>query len=234
MAENGTIGQTARDIAETVRAGKVSPVDAVRRHLEQIERIDGRIGAFQVVRAERAIAEAEALGARTDLSSLPLAGVPMAIKDNIPVAGEPMRVGSAATSDAPSPQDHEVVRRLREAGAIVVGITRLPELGIFGTTESVHGITRNPWNLERSPGGSSGGSAAAVSTAMVPVAQGNDGLGSIRIPSACCGLFGLKPGMGVVPSAVGIDSWYGFSENGPIATTVDDAALVLSVMAGRP
>ncbi|MDP9343281.1 MAG: amidase family protein [Actinomycetota bacterium] len=234
MAENGTVGQTATDIAEMVRSGKVAPVDVVRQHLEQIEKVDGQIGAFQVVRAEKALAEAEALGERPDLASLPLAGVPVAIKDNIPVEGEPMREGSAATPDTPSPQDHEVVRRLRDAGAIVIGLTRLPEKGIWGSTESVYGITHNPWNLERSPGGSSGGSAAAVSTAMVPVAHGNDGLGSIRAPSACCGLFGLKPGLGVVPSAIGVDSWYQFAENGPIATTVQDASLVLSVMAARP
>jgi amidase len=232
--ENGTIGLTAADIAEMVGAGKIAPADVVRQHLEQIGRIDPQLGAFQVVRAERAVEEAEAVGARADLVSLPLAGVPMAIKDNVAVAGEPMREGSPAKPDSPSLQDHEVVRRLRAAGAVVVGITRLPELGIFGTTESAFGITRNPWNLERSPGGSSGGSAAAVSTAMVPVAHGNDGLGSIRIPSACCGLFGLKPGLGVVPAGLGPNDWYGFAENGPIATTVDDAALVLSVMAGRP
>ncbi len=234
MAENGIVGQTATDIAEMVRAGKATAVDVVRAHLEQIEKLDGQIGAFQLVRKEKAIAEAEAVGSRDDLASLPLAGVPIAVKDNIEVAREPMRVGSAATPDTPSAQDHEVVRRLRDAGAVVIGITRLPELGIFGTTESVYGITRNPWNLERSPGGSSGGSAAAVSTAMVPMAHGNDGLGSIRIPSACCGLFGLKPGLGVVPAGIGIDDWYGFAENGPIATTVQDAAVLLSVMAGRP
>src|SRR5205085_11540834 len=90
------------------------------------------------------------------------------------------------------------------------------------------------WNLERSPGGSSGGTAAAVSTAMVPAGHGNDGLGSIRIPSACCGLFGIKPGLGTVPAGIGPNDWYGFAENGPLATTVDDAALLLSVMAARP
>jgi len=217
-----------------VRAGKVTPADAVRQHLSQIEKLDGELGAFQVVRTEKALAEADAVGARDDLASLPLAGVPVAIKDNVAVAGEPMREGSPARPDTPSTEDHEVVRRLRAAGAVVIGITRLPVLGIFGTTESAFGVTRNPWNLERSPGGSSGGSAVAVSTAMVPVAHGNDGLGSIRIPSACCGLFGLKPGLGVVPAGIGPTDWYGFAENGPIATTVDDAALVLSVMARRP
>jgi amidase len=234
MTGNGTVGLTATHIAEMVRSGKVAPADVVRQHLDQIERLDGRIGAFQVVRAQRAVAEAEALGVRPDLASLPLAGVPIAIKDNIPVAGEPMRNGSAATPATPSADDHEVVRRVRNAGAVVIGLTRMPELAIWGTTESVHGLTRNPWNTERSPGGSSGGSAAAVSTAMVPLAHGNDGLGSVRIPSACCGLFGMKPGTDVVPSEIGLDSWSGMLQNGAIATTVGDAALLLSAMAGRP
>src|SRR6266508_1794372 len=110
----------------------------------------------------------------------------------------------------------------------------MPELGIFGATDGPFGVTRNPWDPSLTPGGSSGGAAAAVASAMAPVAQGNDGLGSIRIPSACCGLFGIKPGRGVVPAEIGPTSWFGFAENGPIATTVDDAALVLSVMAARP
>jgi amidase len=229
----GTVGFTATDIARMVRAGTVRPVDVVRAHLGQIETVDRTIGAFQVVRAERAVAEAEAVGARPDLASLPLAGVPIAVKDNIPVGGDPMRVGSAATPEAPRGEDHEVVRRLREAGAVVIGITRLPEFALWGTTDGSFGTVRNPWNLGRSPGGSSGGSAAAVATAMAAVGHGNDMLGSIRIPAACCGVLGIKPGRGVVPSDVGIDSWYGLGENGPLATTVDDAALVLAVMAGR-
>src|SRR6266508_2515229 len=227
------VGRTAADIACMVRAGEILPRDVVGQYLEQIESLDRQVGAFQVVRVEKAAAEADEVAKRADLSTLPLAGVPVPIKDNLPVAGEPMRDGSLATSDRPSAEDHEVVRRLRAAGAVVVGITRLPELGIFGATDGAFGITRNPWNLERTPGGSSGGAAAAVASAMAPAAQGNDALGSIRIPSACCGLFGIKPGRGVVPSDVGPTSWFGLAENGPIATTVDDAALVLSVMAGR-
>ena len=117
---------------------------------------------------------------------------------------------------------------------MVVGITRVPELCVYGTTDSTYGITRNPWDLDRSPGGSSGGSAAAVASGTVPVAHGNDGMGSIRIPSACCGLVGIKPGLGVVPADLGDGSWFGMAENGPLATTVDDAALMLSVLAARP
>jgi amidase len=126
------------------------------------------------------------------------------------------------------------VARLREAGAVVVGLTNLPEMSIYPFTDSAFGIARNPWDRRRTPGGSSGGSAAAVASAMVPIAHGTDGLGSVRIPAAVCGLFGLKPGPGVVPAQIGADSWGGLLENGPLATTVADAALMLEVMAGTP
>jgi amidase len=142
--------------------------------------------------------------------------------------------GSTASDPQPQPADHEVVRRLRAAGAVVVGLTRVPELCVFGATDSKFGLTRNPWNRSRTPGGSSGGSAAAVAAGMVAVAHGNDGMGSIRIPAACCGLVGFKPGRGVVPSELGDGSWFDMAENGPLATSVDDCALLLSVMAGRP
>jgi amidase len=224
---------TAVESAAAVRAGTITAVDATRAALARIEG-GSRLGAFQLVRAEKALAEAAEVDARADRSTLPLAGVPIAIKDNIPVAGEPMRDGSAATSSAPQGEDHEIVLRLRAAGAIVVGITRVPELCVFGTTDSVYGTTRNPWNEARTPGGSSGGSAAAVASGQVPVAHGNDGMGSVRIPAANCGLFGIKPGSGLVPQDIGVDAWLGMSENGPLATTVADAALLLSVMAGRP
>ena len=224
---------TAVESAAAVRSGTLTAVDATRAALARIES-GSRVGAFQLVRAEKALAEAAVVDARADRSTLALAGVPIAIKDNIPVAGEPMRDGSAATSSAPQSADHEIVSRLRAAGAIVVGITRVPELCVFGTTDSVYGTTRNPWNQAQTPGGSSGGSAAAVASGQVPFAHGNDGMGSIRIPAANCGLFGIKPGSGLVPQDIGVDAWLGMSENGPLATTVADAALLLSVMAGRP
>jgi amidase len=223
----------ATALAADVRAGAVSPVDTVRAALEAIAALDARVGAFQLVRAERALAEAEALARRDDLTTLPLAGVPVAIKDNVAVAGEPMRVGTAARRVAPSAADHVVVARLRAAGAIVVGLTRVPELCLWPFTDGPLGTARNPWKLDRTPGGSSGGSAAAVAAGMVPLALGNDGLGSIRIPAACCGLVGMKPGRGVVPAGIGADSWFGWAENGPLATTVDDAAAMLAVLAGR-
>ena len=228
------MASTAIELATQVRSGAAKVDEVVADSLRRIHAGDARLGAFQLVRDATAMAEAAELASRTDLAQLPLAGVPVAIKDNVAVAGEPMRDGSAATSDRPQTVDHEVVRRLRAAGAIVVGLTRVPELCVFGATDSSFGITHNPWDLSRTPGGSSGGSAAAVAGGMVPIALGNDGMGSIRIPAACCGLFGIKPGFGVVPSGLGNNAWYDMAENGPLATTVADAALMLSVLAARP
>ncbi|MGE7436704.1 amidase [Kitasatospora sp. NPDC001175] len=226
------VGRTAVEIAEAVRRREVTPRQVVAEHLGRIERVEPRVGAFRKVLAEPALAAADALADRDDLAALPLAGVPVAVKDNLPVAGEATRNGSAATSDAPATADHETVRRLRAAGAVVVGLTNVPELCVFGTTDSVFGTTRSPWDLSRSAGGSSGGSAAAVAAAMVPIALGNDGMGSIRIPSANCGVLGLKPGHGSVPADLGHDGWSGMSENGPIATCAADARLMLAVLAG--
>jgi amidase len=255
------VGRTATEICEAVLAGKVKAREVAAEHLDRIERLDGELNAFVRVRRDAALAEADAVdsrigrGERTDRADrdgddgnasgggsgggngngggLALAGVPVPIKDNVPVAGEPMRQGSSATPDTPQEADHPVVARLRAAGAVLVGLTTLPEFGLYGVSDSAFGITRTPWDTGRSAGGSSGGAAAAVASAMVPVAHGNDGLGSIRIPAANCGLFGFRPGPGVVPADVGI-GWAGMAENGPLATTVADAALLLSVMAEDP
>ncbi|MEU2426851.1 amidase family protein [Streptomyces sp. NPDC007851] len=227
------VGRTAAEIAAAVREKEVTPRQVVAEHLERIARLDGRIGAFRKVRAEAALAEADQVGARADLGELPLAGVPLAVKDNLAVRGEAHRDGSAATPDTPADADHVTVARLRAAGAVVVGLTNVPELCVFGTTEGAHGITRNPWDTSRSAGGSSGGSAAAVAAGLVPIAVGNDGMGSLRIPAANCGLVTVKPGFGVVPAGIGDGDWFGMSENGPLATTVEDARLMLSVLAER-
>lgn len=225
-------GRTAVEIATAVREKRVTPREVVADHLARIERLDGRVGAFRVVRAQAALAEADEVAARGDLAELPLAGAPVAVKDNLAVRGESMRVGSAATPDTPAGQDHETVARLRAAGAVVVGLTHVPELCVFGTTDGVHGTSRNPWDPARSAGGSSGGSAAAVAAGMVPLALGNDGMGSLRIPAANCGLVTIKPGLGVVPAGIGDGDWFGLSENGPLATTVEDTRLMLAVLAG--
>jgi len=224
---------SATEIIAAVQAGARTPIDTVGEALARAEEA-ARFGAIQQLFADEALAAAGALAARTDLASLPLAGLPILVKDNIPVAGHPMRGGSQATGQEPSNADHEIVRRLKEAGAIIIGTTRVPELSVWASTDSAFGITRNPWDPRRTPGGSSGGSAAAVAAGVIPVAHGNDGMGSIRIPAANTGLFGFKPGRGVVPAELGHDSWGGMAENGPLATTVADAALVLSVLAGDP
>ncbi|MFF7263951.1 amidase [Streptomyces sp. NPDC008159] len=226
------VGRTAAEIAAAVQEKRVTPREVVAEHLARIASLDGRIGAFRTVRAEAALAEADEVAARADLGGLPLAGVPVAVKDNLAVRGEATRNGSAATPDGPAAEDHVTVARLRAAGAVVVGLTNVPELCVFGTTDGVHGTARNPWDLTRTPGGSSGGSAAAVAAGLVPIALGNDGMGSLRIPAANCGLIGLKPGFGVVPADIGHGDWFGMSENGPLATTVEDARLMFRVLAG--
>lgn len=237
MDSESWIGRSAQQIADAVRRGEVEPRRVVRQHLDRIERLNPQLGAFRRVRHEEALAEADTLAARSDLGELPLAGVPVAIKDNVAVTGEQTRNGSSASSEATNESDHPAVARLRAAGAIVVGLTNVPELCLMPMSDSVYGIARNPWNRQATSGGSSGGSATAVSAALVPIAHGNDGLGSIRIPASFCGLVGIKPGTGVVPPLLGEDGrvgWYGLAENGPLATTVRDAALALSAMADNP
>lgn len=228
------VGPTATSIADDVRNGRVQPAAVAREALDRIAARNDDLHAFVVVRPDEVLREADAIAVRADLRALPLAGVPVAIKDNVPVTGYPMRNGSLATSDTPAAADHPVVARLRGAGAVVVGLTSVPELCLWGATDGADGIARNPWNRDLTPGGSSGGAAAAVASGMVPVAHGNDGMGSIRIPAANCGLVGIKPGLGLVPSELGNGSWFGMSENGPLTTTVADAALLLSVMADDP
>ena len=225
---------SAAAVADQVRSGTRTPREVVEGSLARIAAGDGRIGAFQVVDADGARRSADELAGRPDLADLPLAGVPVAVKDNIDVAGLPTRHGSAATGAEPTPADDELVRRLRQAGAIVVGKTKLPELAIWGFTESVaFGGTRNPRDPDRNAGGSTGGGAAAVAAGMVPLALGSDGGGSLRIPSAFCGVVGFKPAPGTVPLPGGLTQhWYGCSASGPIAATVSDAMLAMDVLAG--
>jgi amidase len=225
---------TAVGIAAQVRARTVSAEAVVRAHLDVIAQRDGALHALQLVRSERAVTEARAVDARADLAELPLAGVPVVIKDTIDLAGEPTRNGSAGTSSQPAEVDDALVTRLRAAGAIPIAKSTLPELAMWAIGESAaFGVTRNPWNRACSPGGSTAGGAAAVAAGMAPLTLGTDGGGSLRVPAAYCGLVGLKPGAGVVPVVGGREpDWYGMSEAGPMATTVADAALMLDVLAG--
>jgi amidase len=221
--------------AEMVRAGDVTPTDLVDLYLDRIDRLDPELNSYRIVLADQARAEAkrvEALLANGDAEGLPLAGVPIAVKDVEDVQGEITTWGTNGF-DAPAEADGEMVRRLRAAGAIVLGKTNLPELAISGFTETeAWGITRNPWDTSRTPGGSSGGSAAATAAGLCAGASGSDGAGSIRIPAALCGLFGLKPQRDRIPLAPVREHWHGLSVTGCLTRTVEDTALWLDVCHG--
>jgi amidase len=213
--------------AELLRSGEVSARELTELHLSRIDELDPRVNAFRVVLAEQAIDEADRAQERLQADEPgPLLGVPVAVKDNVDVAGELTTHGTGAVTE-PAAADSEVVRRLRAAGAVIVGKTTLPELAMWGqiTETATWGVTRNPWNLERSPGGSSGGSAAAVAAGLVPVALGSDGGASIRVPAALCGLFGLKPQRGRISLMPDPDHWHGLTVFGGLARSVLDAAL---------
>ena len=210
--------------------GTITAPALLDTYLERIARLDPQLRSFRVVLADAARREADAAQHRIDAGErLPLLGLPVAIKDDVDVAGEVTACGSGAVSTA-AVCDAEVVSRLRAAGAVIIGKTNVPELMIFPFTESLaFGATRNPWNTALTPGGSSGGSGAAVAAGLAPLALGSDGGGSIRIPSGWCGLFGLKPQRDRVSLAPHEDAWCGLSVNGPMARTVQDAALFLDV-----
>jgi len=233
MADSDIAFAGAARQAEMVRAGEISPTELVRLYLERIERIDPQLNSFRVVFAERALLEAEQAEARLKGGDeRPLLGVPIALKDEFDLAGEVTTHGTDGYSE-PAAADSELVRRVREAGAIVLGKTLLPELAICGFTESAtYGVTRNPWNSQRTPGGSSGGSAAAVAAGLVPIAAASDGAGSIRIPAACCGLFGLKPQRGRVSLAPLREHWNGLTAANCVSRSVRDSALWLDVISG--
>jgi amidase len=226
---------TAADLVRRTATGQTTAVEAIDASLERIERRNPGVNAFSVVLAEQARADAARLDAARAAGEPvgPLHGVPVAIKEEIDVAGCVTTFGGRGNS-TPAAEDGEVVRRLRQAGAVVVGKTRMPEFGQWPFTESVDGgVTRNPWDRTRTPGGSSGGSAAAVALGMVPVAIGGDGGGSIRIPAACCGLFGLKPTRGRVTTDPMAHLWWALGTTGPLTRTVLDSALVYDVIRGN-
>jgi amidase len=223
----------AARVAELVRAKEVSPTELLELHLERIERIEPKLNAFRVVRAERARADAKHAEERlASGEQAPLLGVPVAIKDDIDYAGEVTTHGTAAYGE-PAREDGLVVRRLREAGAVIVGKTNLPELAIYGFTESpTWGDTRNPWDPSRTCGGSSGGSGVAAAAGMCAIANASDGAGSIRIPAAYCGLFGLKPQRNRISLWPDREHWYGLSVSGCVSRTVRDTALYLDTISG--
>ncbi len=225
----------AAEQARLLAAGTVTAPALLDLYLERIARLDPQLRSYRAVLTQTARQEAAAAQHRIDAGErLALLGVPIAIKDDVDVDGEVTACGTGAVSTA-AVRDAEVVGRLRAAGAVIIGKTNVPELMIFPFTESLtFGATRNPWNTALTPGGSSGGSAAAVAAGLAPLALGSDGGGSIRIPSGWCGLFGLKPQRDRVPLAPHDDAWCGLSVNGPIARSVEDAALFLDVTTATP
>jgi len=219
----------AAELARLVRAGEVSARELVQASLDRIDALDSEINAFVDVFAQDALADADRVAAGDDR---PFAGVPVAIKNNRGIQGKRLTFGADLFGDFAAPADHNVTRRLKEAGFVVVGTTTLPEYGILPTTQARRfGPTRNPWDPGRTPGGSSGGSAAAVAAGLVPVAHGNDGGGSIRIPAACCGLVGLKPQRGRISAAPEVGGSF-LVVDGVLTRTVAETAQLLDVLAG--
>jgi len=202
--------------------------------LARIAELDGELGAFTVVLAELARQAARQVDERISAGEyLPLAGLPLAVKDHIWLAGAPATNGSRALADFVPNEDAVAVRRLITAGAVVIGKTNNPEFCYRGDTWSpMYGLTRNPWNRNLTPGGSSGGSAVAVATGMAAISVGTDGGGSIRIPAVFCGIAGHKPTNGLVPTQPGFRGWPTLSVFGPLARSVPDLAMMLEAMAG--
>jgi amidase len=220
----------ATEQARLVREGQISSVELVELYLERISRLDPELNAFVTVRGEDALADARAADASR--SNAVFRGVPIAVKDLTATKGIRTTFSSRAFADNVPDFDTAVARRIREAGFVIVGKTNTPEFGTVAFTESeLNGATRNPWSPARTPGGSSGGAAAALAAGLVPVAHGTDGGGSIRIPASCCGVFGLKPSRGRVSSAP-FSSLEGLSTAGPISRSVADAAALLDVLSG--
>ena len=218
---------SAVEISALVRSGEASAREVVEAALWRIEALDPALNAFVAVDGERALAAADQVKPG---DAQPFAGVPIAVKGNVSVKGFPLNFGSKFLDGFRPDQDAFLVSRLREAGFVIVGTTNLPEFAILPTTEPrFGGPTRNPWDLSRTPGGSSGGSAAAVAAGMVPLAHANDGGGSIRIPAACCGLVGLKPSRGRISVGPAMGESF-LACHGVVTRTVADTAHALDVL----
>jgi aspartyl-tRNA(Asn)/glutamyl-tRNA(Gln) amidotransferase subunit A len=228
------VWMSATELLEAYRARQLSPVEAMEAFAARIEEINPRINAFVTLTLEAAReAAAESERAWAEERARPLEGVPFAVKDNIFTAGVRTTFGSRLYEDFVPDADAVVVERMKGAGALMLGKTNLPECGLIGITENpLFGKTRNPWDTGRTPGGSSGGSAAAVAAGLCPLALGNDGGGSIRIPASLCGLFGLKPHFGRVPWYPHLPGWDTLAHEGALTRSVEDTALFLEVAAG--
>ncbi len=229
------IWMSAIELAKAIREGELSPVEVVDAFFDRINKINPELNAFvtlmedsarkEAEKAEKAVKKGEKLG--------PLHGVPIAVKDNIGVKGVRLTYASKMYENNIAKEDMIHVERLRKAGVIILGKTNLPEFGLIPITDNpVFGPSRNPWDRSKTTGGSSGGSAAAIASGMAPIALGNDGGGSIRVPSSLCGVFGLKPHLGRVPRWPTLPGWETMAVEGPLTRTVADAALMMDIMAG--
>src|SRR4051795_5394313 len=228
MPDADLMFRNVSDLAGLVRKGELSARELVETSVRRIEALDGQLSAFIDVDGERAIAEAEEVGTG---DARPFAGVPIAIKNNRAVEGWRLTHACDLMRDYVADYDHNVTRRFKDAGFVVVGTTNLPEYGILPVSEPRHQISRNPWDTDRTPGGSSGGSGAAVAAGMVPIAHGNDGGGSTRIPAACCGLSGLKPQRGRISLAPEVGHLF-LVQDGVLTRTVAETAALLDILAG--
>ena len=228
--------KSALELAELIRSKYLSPVELMEETLRRIEAVNPALNVFVAMRAEQAMEEAKVLGERmaSGIDPGPLAGIPVGVKDLEDVRGMVTSFGSIPYKDNVVHQDSVQVARLRSAGAIIVGKTNTPEFGFTGFTKNrLYGVTRNPWNRERTPGGSSGGAAAAIAAGMIPLSTGSDAGGSIRIPASYSGCFGLKPSYGRIP--LGPVSLLHMTRTwtlGPLTRNVSDAALYLDCVAG--
>lgn len=223
---------SARHLADALRRGESTVADHVGRVFRRIQSLDSYYQAFSQLRSEDALDDAARLDSLTSSAraALPLFGVPVAIKEEMAVAGLITTLGGRGNTVA-ADIDSEVVTRLKDAGAVIVGKTNMPEFGQAPYSDGSWGASRNPWHADVSPGGSSGGSAVAVATGMVPAALGGDGGGSIRVPSAWTGIVGIKPTRGLVPTAPVPNLWHELGTFGPLARDVDDVALLLDAIA---
>ncbi|HLA91911.1 MAG TPA: amidase, partial [Actinomycetota bacterium] len=222
------------ELAEAVRERRVSAVELVTESLQRVERLNPSLNAVTELRAEQALEDARAVDALAILGTeQPLAGLPLLVKDNTDVAGMVTTFGSRTRAGAaPAERSELTVERLVQAGAVIVGRTNIPEFAFQGWTDNdLVGATRNPWGLEWSPGGSSGGSGAAIAAGLAPLATGTDGGGSVRTPATFCGLVGLKPTAGLIGRRP-IPSWLETSTQGPLSTSIADTRLLLEIMRG--
>lgn len=236
MGDTALLFRTARSLAASIRSRELSPVELMDACLDRVDEVNGQVNAIVWRNDDEARAQARAAADRVARASSdddlpPFLGVPMPIKDLTPVAGWPVTYGSYAAPEGVSAESELVVDAFRRAGFVLSGRTNTPEFGPITAAENVrYGLTRNPWDVDRTPGGSSGGAGAATAAGMFPLAHGNDGGGSIRIPSSCCGLVGLKVSRGRIPSIV--TAWEGGAVEGVLTRDVADTAALLDVTSG--